>query len=296
MCVTNIAKSRNVALSGSQAAASRAPSLISQRLMGNFLPLMMKNAQVAKSLPVTVSTNVDTPGSGCATSLYREEQHPYINVPQEKKHPKRRRKPQKPGKTAKLNDRHFVVHNYHDHAWVPDESDCEDDTPRRGGVAVSFPARLHDVLDRVEREGWGHVISWQPHGRCFLIHNPHDFQEHVLPVYFGQSKLTSFQRQLNLYGFCRLTRGTDAGAYYHELFLRGKFFLTKRMLRTKIKGTKFKASSNPEHEPDFYSMVRTVLLRSSCVIFSSVANCAEYSLHLLLVDSSLARWPSANQR
>jgi hypothetical protein len=68
--------------------------------------------------------------------------------------------------------------------------------------------------------------------------------------------LTSFQRQLNLYGYCRLTRGADAGGYYHELFLRGKSFLCKQMVRTKVKGTRFKAASSPEQEPDFYTMVR----------------------------------------
>lgn len=72
--------------------------------------------------------------------------------------------------------------------------------------------------------------------------------------YFRQSKLTSFQRQLNLYGFARLTRGADSGGYYHELFLRGKEFLCKRMTRTKVKGTRFKAASSPDQEPDFYKM------------------------------------------
>jgi HSF-type DNA-binding len=72
--------------------------------------------------------------------------------------------------------------------------------------------------------------------------------------YFRQSKLTSFQRQLNLYGFSRLTRGPDAGGYYHELFLRNREYLCKRMTRTKVKGTKFKAASSPDSEPDFYAI------------------------------------------
>jgi hypothetical protein len=87
------------------------------------------------------------------------------------------------------------------------------------------------------------------------VHNPKLFVDHVMPHYFSQSKLTSFQRQLNLYGFQRLTKeGRDSGGYYHELFLRGKPFLCKQMTRTKVKGTGFKAASSPESEPDFWHM------------------------------------------
>lgn len=75
--------------------------------------------------------------------------------------------------------------------------------------------------------------------------------------------MTSFQRQLNLYGFARITRGNDAGGYYHELFLRGKPFLCKRMARTKVKGTRFKAASSPDQEPDFYSMAPVVVSPSA---------------------------------
>jgi hypothetical protein len=168
--------------------------------------------------------------------------------------PKRLRKSQKPGKTAKLHDRHFVVHNYHDHGEEEGECDLNDEDRRRGGVSIAFPLRLHAVLDQVEVDGLSHIVSWQPHGRCFAIHKPKEFVDRVMPIYFRQTKLTSFQRQLNLYGFARLTRGPDAGGYYHERFLRGKTFLCKSMPRTKVKGTLFKAASSPDQEPDFYQM------------------------------------------
>lgn len=94
----------------------------------------------------------------------------------------------------------------------------------------------------------------QPHGRAFAVRKPKEFVESVMPIHFRQTKLTSFQRQLNLYGFSRITKGKDAGSYYHELFLKGKPFLCKGMVRTKIKGTGHKPANSPETEPDFYSM------------------------------------------
>lgn len=58
--------------------------------------------------------------------------------------------------------------------------------------------------------------SWLPHGRAFLVHKPDEFKD-LLPRFFKLSKIPSFQRQLNLYGFNRLTRISDRGAYYHEV-------------------------------------------------------------------------------
>ena len=76
-----------------------------------------------------------------------------------------------------------------------------------------------------------------------------------MPIYFRQSKLTSFQRQLNLYGFCRLTAtGPDKGGYYHKCFLKNKPELAAGMLRVRIKGNMCKSTHNPEPEPNFYEM------------------------------------------
>jgi hypothetical protein len=57
-----------------------------------------------------------------------------------------------------------------------------------------------------------------------------------------------------LYGFRRLTVGPDAGAYYHELFLRGRPSLSQRMVRQKIKGTFRKQPADASSEPNFYTM------------------------------------------
>ena len=76
----------------------------------------------------------------------------------------------------------------------------------------------------------------------------------VLNRYFKQTKLTSFQRQLNLYGFRRITQGTDAGAYYHEMFLRSRVGLCQRMARQKVKGTGHKQPADAKTEPNFYEM------------------------------------------
>lgn len=124
----------------------------------------------------------------------------------------------------------------------------------RGGVTIPFPTILHIVLSKAEQEGFEHIISWQPHGRCFLVRDPKKFVEQIMPIYFCQTKFTSFQRQLNLYGFSRLTSGKDRGSYYHELFLKHKLFLCQSIRRTRIKGMGVKGKSNPETEPDFYSM------------------------------------------
>lgn len=157
--------------------------------------------------------------------------------------------------TAKLHTRHYVQHNYHDHAQDGfEEVQMQLQKPPKG-TKEPFPMKLHKMLTYVDHQGkYEDVVSWMPHGRSFCVHKPADFVEKVMPMFFKQTKWTSFQRQLNLYGFQRLTRGLDAGTYYHEMFLHGRYFLCHCIGRQKVKGTGIKAASNPETEPDFYKM------------------------------------------
>lgn len=71
----------------------------------------------------------------------------------------------------------------------------------------------------------------------FRIHKPKEFTRDILPKYFQMSSFSSFQRQLNLYSFQRITDGPERDAYYHELFVRGQPLLCTRIKRDRGKGS-----------------------------------------------------------
>jgi hypothetical protein len=73
--------------------------------------------------------------------------------------------------------------------------------------------------------------------------------------HFNQSKLTSFQRQLNLYGFSRITTGgPDRGSYYHPFFLRGRPGLCRSIDRQRVNGNGTRRANALASEPRFYEM------------------------------------------
>ena len=132
------------------------------------------------------------------------------------------------------------------------EEDQPDKSIAKGGVTTPFPWKLHDMLDDMDKNGDPTIVCWQPHGRAFMVLKPKEFVEKIMHHYFNQTKYASFQRQLNLYGFSRLSHGRDKGAYFHQFFVRGERNLCRGMIRQKIKGTKVRRSLSPEEEPNFY--------------------------------------------
>lgn len=95
----------------------------------------------------------------------------------------------------------------------------------------AFPVKLYEMLEEVERQGNEDIVSWQPDGKLFHVHNVEKFVEEILPAHFKQSKYKSFQRQLNFYGFQRVTSGPMEGSYGHRSFVRGDKELCKGIRR-----------------------------------------------------------------
>ncbi|KAI2496828.1 hypothetical protein MHU86_17664 [Fragilaria crotonensis] len=81
----------------------------------------------------------------------------------------------------------------------------------------AFASRLHEILSNPEYSAY---ISWLPHGRAWKILDKTGFERNVIPNHFRHARYASFMRQVNGWGFKRITEGPDHNAYFHEYFLR----------------------------------------------------------------------------
>ncbi|KAI9308842.1 HSF-type DNA-binding-domain-containing protein, partial [Cunninghamella echinulata] len=68
-------------------------------------------------------------------------------------------------------------------------------------------------------------ISWSENGESFIVFDIYEFSEAILPQYFKHNKWSSFVRQLNTYGFCKVTdykndNDKQTSEFRHPLFYR----------------------------------------------------------------------------
>lgn len=89
------------------------------------------------------------------------------------------------------------------------------------------PQAFAHLLMMMLRES-GDTIRWREDGAAFIIVDHAAFVAETLVKYFRHSQYTSFQRQLNLYGF----RKNKSGAFEHEFFRRDRPELLTRVLRS----------------------------------------------------------------
>jgi hypothetical protein len=76
--------------------------------------------------------------------------------------------------------------------------DAFDDSKKgRTASTKQFPGKLHDMLTYAELHGLDYIVSWVCDGTAFMVHDQAKLVQ-ILPVFFGQTKFRSFQRQLNV--------------------------------------------------------------------------------------------------
>jgi HSF-type DNA-binding len=78
-----------------------------------------------------------------------------------------------------------VQHNYRDHANITDNMSglAGNNELAHSASDRNFPVKLHFMLNELESDGLSHIVSWQPHGRCFVVHKQEDFVKTILPMY-----------------------------------------------------------------------------------------------------------------
>ncbi|XP_067290348.1 heat shock factor protein isoform X2 [Pseudorasbora parva] len=76
--------------------------------------------------------------------------------------------------------------------------------------STSVPAFVSKLWALVEAQSTDELICWSQDGCHFLVQDEQRFSREVLPLYFKHSNMTSFVRQLNMYGFHKVVH-VDAG-------------------------------------------------------------------------------------
>ena len=108
---------------------------------------------------------------------------------------------------------------------------------------------LRGMLDGAEQHGIDHIISWLPHGKAFKIHREDQFSRSILPIVTDIPSLKNFRRTLDWYGFKRIAKGKDIGAFFHPLFDRDNPSKCRKKSAAAMKACAWK---NTLSEPNFY--------------------------------------------
>lgn len=106
-------------------------------------------------------------------------------------------------------------------------------------VASSVPVFLLKLVSMLNDSDNHEFVDWTPSGTSFIVKDQVQFSKIVLPKYFKHNKFASFVRQLNMYGFRKITALTQTGMapdrdeveFYHNLFVRNEEHLLSQIKR-----------------------------------------------------------------
>lgn len=100
-----------------------------------------------------------------------------------------------------------------------------------------FPYKLWSLVNkRCDK-----YIKWNASGDSILL-NYHEFEKKYLnskQLFFKTTKMVSFIRQLNLYGFRKVNESSNYHEYRHKYFKKGCYYLLEYVTRKHSKTTKY---------------------------------------------------------
>ncbi|KIY69213.1 hypothetical protein CYLTODRAFT_373104 [Cylindrobasidium torrendii FP15055 ss-10] len=91
-----------------------------------------------------------------------------------------------------------------------------------------FPQKLYQIVNDEKTDP---IIEWSEEGNSFYIHNQSKLESDILPYWFKTNRMSAFVRQLNKYGFRKVTHlqqgvlkrdaEAEVAQYHHPNFCRG---------------------------------------------------------------------------
>lgn len=110
---------------------------------------------------------------------------------------------------------------------------------------VNVPSFLLKTYEIVDEPAYDDIVSWNKAGDAFIIFQTNEFCEKVLPLYFKHKNLSSFVRQLNMYGFHKTKYKNNEQCFTHKYFKKDdKRLLLQMKRKTKDKSTDKKSQNS----------------------------------------------------